>query len=370
VLAVVSVATVSAELWRRNQSPLPKLLRDSWLQSPSVLLKLINKVIHWKLMKTKKRNWKRRLILSASFLLVMTGIFVYLVFTRFHFSNQMPWPLARLQGNDQANVEFNGIRPKVIGHRGSGINSTKGDFVIGNTFKAIDNGIIAGVDWIEIDLRLSTDADLMVFHDETVDKKTTGEGKVSDLSTAKLKKFHVHVGQQERIPTLEEVFTKFHLTNEKWILDVKEKGIHNEVLEWLDDKVENGELSHDQVMIFGTYEVLLDYRDQGYSLGYTAIWGNWGNRLRILFHQSEIITRCEFLDCDYLVLPVIFANEQLINDAKSSGRDVWVYGTDNGLDFNVLANRGVSGFIVDKPKEAMDLLRSESIGNFTEADAK
>lgn len=306
-------------------------------------------------MQTEKRKWKLRLVqfavLSALFLFVLAGIFAYLVFTRFHFSTQTTWPLAQLQWDHQTVVEFDGDPPQIIGHRGSGLSSSGGDLIIGNTHTAISKGIGAGVDWIEIDIRASSDDHLVVFHDRNINKKTNGTGAVAETSLADLKAVEVNVEPPESIPTLDEIFRDFRSENVKWILDIKTRGIHDLVLKWVDDKIALGKLSGDQMIIFGTYDVLKDYKDAGYSLGYTAIWGNAENRSRILFRQSQIIDSCRSLNCDYLVLPVIFASSSLIGTAKSNGIDVWVYGIDDKRDFNYLAKRGVNGFIVDHPQK-------------------
>lgn len=303
-------------------------------------------------MPKQKSNWKRRVKRLSLFLCVATTLLVYVTFNRFHFSTQTPWPLSQLQWNYQPNFSFEGVPPQVIGHRGSGIRSLNGDLIIGNTYNAIDQGITAGVDWVEIDVRVSggPNPELVVFHDETIDAKTTGEGEVSDLNLAELKDVFVNLKKPERILTLDEVFAEFHGKHERWILDVKAEKIHHQVLEWLDHKIKNKQLSIDQVIIFGTYDVLKDYKESVYSLGYTAIWGKFWNRPRVLFNPSQIINRCQCLECEYLVLPVIFASGSLINSAKMAGVDVWVYGIEDRRDFDYLAQRGVSGFIVDFPE--------------------
>ena len=288
-------------------------------------------------------------MLSALFLVVLALVPVYLLFTRFHFSSQAIWPLAELQWDHQANIDFEGEHPQIIGHRGSGIKSSVGDLIIGNTRTAIANGISAGVDWIEIDIRATSDDRLVVFHDERLDERTNGTGYVADISLDKLATVRVNVEPPENISTLDDIFSEFRSENVKWILDVKAKGIHEQVLKWINDKIDRAELSDNQVIIFGIYDVLLDYKDAGYSLGYTAIWGNTGNRLRVLFRQSQIIDRCRELDCDYLVLPVIFARGALIDTAESDGFEVWIYGVDDERDFKYLTNCGVRGFIVDHP---------------------
>ncbi len=289
----------------------------------------------------------------ALFLTVVTGGLIVLAFTRFHFSHQDFPGLARLQWSHQPPTVSNGIRPQIVGHRGSGIRSTSGALLVGNTANAIQQGIDAGVDWIEIDVRESHDGHLVVFHDEDIYPKTDRKGKVSELDIDELRAVEVLVNPPERILSLEEAFTRFHADDRKWIFDVKAKGIHGEVLRWLDDKVSKGTLSKDQVMIFGAYEILLDYKDGNYTMGYTAVWRNFGNRLRVLLCPGEITNRCRLLDCNYLVLPVIFANQSIVDAAQSRGIQVWVYGTDDERDLRYLAKCGISGFIVDSSEDAM-----------------
>lgn len=67
-----------------------------------------------------------------------------------------------------------------------------------------------GVDGIEIDVQLSKDEQLVVIHDLTLERTTSGKGKVLDYPIAELKKLSAgswfSLGfQNERIPLLEEV---------------------------------------------------------------------------------------------------------------------------------------------------------------------
>ena len=91
----------------------------------------------------------------------------------------MPWSahfsiLSPLEWNEQSDTESSGERPQIIGHRGSGLSSTdpekeSEEQLIGNTATAIQAGIDAKADWIEIDIRLSEDGHLVVFHDEEIE---------------------------------------------------------------------------------------------------------------------------------------------------------------------------------------------------------
>ena len=82
--------------------------------------------------------------------------------------------------------------------------------LIGNTATAIRRAIDAGVDWIEINIRASADRELVVFHDESLNLKTSGTGKIQDLSKEDIQKAQLLVDPPESILTLEETFVRFH----------------------------------------------------------------------------------------------------------------------------------------------------------------
>jgi glycerophosphoryl diester phosphodiesterase len=68
-----------------------------------------------------------------------------------------------------------------IGHRGA-----RGYEPENTLFKkAID----LQVDLIELDVHLSADGELMVIHDETIDRTTNGKGAVNQFSVLELKQF-------------------------------------------------------------------------------------------------------------------------------------------------------------------------------------
>jgi glycerophosphoryl diester phosphodiesterase len=78
-----------------------------------------------------------------------------------------------------------------IGHRGA-----KG-YVAENTLASFKKALELKVDGIELDIHLSSDAEIMVIHDETINRTTNGNGFVKDFTSVELKQFG--------IPTLIEV---------------------------------------------------------------------------------------------------------------------------------------------------------------------
>ena len=92
---------------------------------------------------------------------------------------------------------------KIFAHRGASAYAPE------NTLAAFDLTQRLGADGIELDVQLTKDGEVVVIHDETIDRTGTGKGNVRDHTLAELKKlsFHNRMEQYrgEQIPTLREV---------------------------------------------------------------------------------------------------------------------------------------------------------------------
>ncbi|ASJ02426.1 glycerophosphodiester phosphodiesterase [Thermococcus profundus] len=86
----------------------------------------------------------------------------------------------------------------VLGHRGYSAKYPE------NTLLAFKKAVEAGADGVELDVWLTKDGEVVVIHDETVDRVSNGSGKVKEMTLEELKS--LDFGNGERIPTLEEVF--------------------------------------------------------------------------------------------------------------------------------------------------------------------
>jgi glycerophosphoryl diester phosphodiesterase len=89
-----------------------------------------------------------------------------------------------------------------------------------NTLAAYRHAIKLGVDAIEIDLRATRDGEIVILHDETLDRTTNRKGRVEDYTLAELKQLDAGGGQ--RIPTYMEVLQLVAGTRVKLLLDIKE----------------------------------------------------------------------------------------------------------------------------------------------------
>lgn len=78
-----------------------------------------------------------------------------------------------------------------------------------NSLAAIRSAIAMGAEIVEIDVRRTKDGRFVIMHDKTLDRTTTGRGRVADHTLAELRELRLRDGggapTDESIPTLEEV---------------------------------------------------------------------------------------------------------------------------------------------------------------------
>ncbi|MFS0821850.1 glycerophosphodiester phosphodiesterase [Bacillus sp. 1P02SD] len=104
----------------------------------------------------------------------------------------------------------------IIAHRGAN------DRFNEHTLTAYKIASQDGIDYLEIDLRMTKDGELVAMHDDTIDRTTNGKGKVSDYPLAELKNFKTvstfnNKMVSEEIPSLREIFDEFSDTENFYI---------------------------------------------------------------------------------------------------------------------------------------------------------
>ena len=103
----------------------------------------------------------------------------------------------------------------IIGHRGAKGHAPE------NTLISFQKALDIGVDGIELDVHLSADDQIIVIHDETVNRTTNGNGFVNQLSLQELKA--LRIADAHQIPTLAEVLD---LVDRKIVINIELKGKH------------------------------------------------------------------------------------------------------------------------------------------------
>jgi len=103
-----------------------------------------------------------------------------------------------------------------IGHRGAM------GYEPENTLRSFKKALDLKVDMIELDVYVCKSDELIVIHDDKVDRTTNGQGYVVNKTFEELRT--LDAGKNEKIPTLSEVL---NLVNRKAKLNIELKGKKN-----------------------------------------------------------------------------------------------------------------------------------------------
>lgn len=97
-------------------------------------------------------------------------------------------------------------RPLIIAHRGAAGEAPE------NTLAAFKLALEQGCEGFELDVHLSKDKQIVVIHDETLDRTTNGSGEVKNLLTSEIQSYQANASfdinqyPDAFVPTLEQVF--------------------------------------------------------------------------------------------------------------------------------------------------------------------
>jgi glycerophosphoryl diester phosphodiesterase len=111
------------------------------------------------------------------------------------------------------------IAPLFAAHRGGALLWPE------NSLLAFRNALALGVDYLELDVHLSRDGEVMVIHDPTLDRTTTGTGPVRAQTLAELGALRLKdrggAVVEERIPTLDQVVALAKAGKRQILLEIK-----------------------------------------------------------------------------------------------------------------------------------------------------
>ena len=108
---------------------------------------------------------------------------------------------------------------KIFAHRGASAYAPE------NTMEAFALAVKQEADGIELDVQMTKDGQVVVIHDETIDRVSDGKGAVRDYTLEELRKFsfsnHMENYKEAAIPTLKEVLEFLKPTNLELNIELK-----------------------------------------------------------------------------------------------------------------------------------------------------
>lgn len=215
-----------------------------------------------------------------------------------------------------------------IGHRGA-----KGH-VPENTLPSFEYAIELGCEWLELDV-YHVDGELVVIHDDAVDRTTNGTGTVQELSLDYLRSLDAGNGAQ--IPTLKEVLD---LVDRRCHLNVELKG--PATAGPVSDLLTRSGWPIDEFLLSSFDHRELSAADPQYRRG--ALFG------KLLPDQWQ---RAEKLGAWSVNFALGDVTGKLVSEAHERGYAVLVYTVNETTDIERMLAFGVDGVFSDYPDRVM-----------------
>ncbi len=238
--------------------------------------------------------------------------------------------------------------PLIIAHRGFRARYPE------NTLAAFRAAEAAGALGVELDVALSRDRQVVVIHDDTLDRTTDGSGPVAGLTLSELKLLDAGAGFHprfagERIPTLAEVFDA--LGDEMGVnIEIKgsavESGFPADAVERQVAALVAERAAHDRVLI------------SSFAPGCLNRVRDLDRRCPIGVLTSEPITEddvalCRRLDAFSLNPDHREVDKTGVDRVHAAGFRVLPYTVNDPLEMKRLFDLGVDGVITDDPAVAL-----------------
>jgi glycerophosphoryl diester phosphodiesterase len=218
-----------------------------------------------------------------------------------------------------------------IGHRGAC------GYEPENTLRSFARAIELNVDMIEFDVMQCASGEIVVIHDETVDRTTNGHGKVCDLTLDDLKK--LDAGDGEKIPTLEEVLD---LVNKRCKVNIELKGlgVAQKVNLIIEDYITKHGWTYDNFLVSSfEFNEIKDFKQYNTQV-----------QTELLFYEfTDYIKLAKEFDCNFIGLDKNLVNKEIVDDAHKNKIKILVYTVNEFADIQYLKKLGVDGIFSNYP---------------------
>lgn len=206
-----------------------------------------------------------------------------------------------------------------------------------NTLLSVQKALDLGCDMIEVDVHLCISGELVVIHDDTLDRTTNGQGKVGDFTLPELQK--LNAGKNQKIPTLKDVI---ELVNKSCQLNIELKGNGTalKVAELIHLYLQKGWAENDFIISSFNHIELLEFKKAMPAINIGVL----------IYHLPHDLAKIgEELNAFSLNVSSEFITADLVNDAHKRKLKIFVYTVNSKLAIKEVKALGVDGIFSNYP---------------------
>lgn len=243
------------------------------------------------------------------------------------------------------------LKTDIIAHRGSSNKTPE------NTSVSFRQAVRDKADGVEFDVHLTSDKEVVVIHDEKIDRTSNQIGYVKDYTLKELKEFDIgsyfdKKFKDQSILTLKETL---EIVKNMDIINIEIKkgyGINEGIEEKIVEVIQEKDLLEKTVISSFNHESLKIIKDIDSKIRTAAIL------FARLYKPWEYAKK---LDCEYLHLYYKLLDKEIVESCHKNNIKINTFTVNNISDMKKLLHINVDGIITDYPLRALKLLKEGNL---------
>jgi len=226
----------------------------------------------------------------------------------------------------------------IIGHRGAC------GYEPENTLKSFQCAIDMGVDMIELDVYVCKTGELVVHHNDDVDRTTNGRGNIADMTFQQLRELKIrelNIDTTEKIPTLSEVI---ECVGRRMPINIELKGpgTARPIAQLIKKYLEYGWQKQDFVVSSFEHEKIREFKELLPDIKIGALFLDWNRCLDIVAVATEH-------KAAFIGLATKGITKKFIQKIHQAGFPVFVWTVNDKKSADSMRALGVDGIFSNYP---------------------
>ena len=263
--------------------------------------------------------------------------------------------ISYLRALSRGNISLNvGIisRTQVTAHRGFSKVAPE------NTMPAFEAAMECGADYIELDVQLTSDGQLVVIHDDKLDRTTDGKGLVSrrtydELQTLSAGSWFGKDGEFDdvKIPLFSDVL---ELVGDDIMLniEIKKSGDPKKTAEKTVELIEEYGIVNSCYVTSFSYPALKKVKQLNSKI-----------KTAFIANLATATSYAQLPYIDAVSMNYLFVNQAVVNSAHHHGKRIFVWTVDRQSEMQKMMALGVDNIITDRPDKALEIVNSRKVGD-------
>lgn len=242
--------------------------------------------------------------------------------------------------------EKEAVLPQIIAHRGYSSEFPE------NTLASFAGAFDIGVDYIELDVQITKDGEIVVFHDTALSRITGKEGTISDYTYEEL--LQMDAGSWfdssfagERIPTLRQALELTAQNSGKVYLELKDIGEVDGFEEAVLEITKQCKMTEQCIFASFRYDYLVHLKEMDASV--QTLYNTLSGKTNL----------AEEFPADYYGLYIETITAETVGALHQAGKQVFVWTANTPVELTAVQAMGVDGVVTNYPGLAKVILNSQ-----------